>query len=216
MISETSPSSSILTLCLLFDFPVTCCLVSKLLFAKGKGQAIYHTQFSKVMHCQVSNQTPYWIRCKANSQYIQLWKFWLADLIIPTVPTNSHFGSWINHASSAVLSRTVFLEPKTVYLKALLYYIGDCWIYRVKSTSRDLAHLSSYNLAFVPDWPDFNTSSPFDVSSQQQGEDIYVQIKTHIKRYINKEITYQNFIFNPRENPFLFGTYFCLVCIYSL
>ena len=43
MILETSPSSSILTLCLLFDFPVTCCLVSKLLFAKGKGQAIYHT-----------------------------------------------------------------------------------------------------------------------------------------------------------------------------
>ena len=43
ILSETSPSSSILTLCLLFDFPVTCCLVSKLLFAKGKGQAIYHT-----------------------------------------------------------------------------------------------------------------------------------------------------------------------------
>ena len=74
----------------------------------------------------------------------------------------------------------------------------------MKSTSRDLAHLSSYNLAFVPDWPDFNTSSPFDVSSQQQGEDIYVQIKTHIKRYMNKEITYQNFIFNPKEKPFFF------------
>ena len=73
-----------------------------------------------------------------------------------------------------------------------------------------LAHLFSYNLAFVPDWPDFNTSSPFDVSSQQQGEDIYVQIKTHIKRYMNKEITYQNFIFNPRENPFFFSTYFLL------
>ena len=79
---------------------------------------------------------------------------------------------------------------------------------RVQTT---LAHLFLYNLAFVPDWPDFNTSSPFDVSSQQQGEDIYVQIKTHIKRYMNKEITYQNFIFNPRENPFLFSTYFCLV-----
>ena len=62
-----------------------------------------------------------------------------------------------------------------------------------------LANLSLDNLVFVPDWPDFNTSSPFDVSSQQQGEDIYVQIKTHIKRYMNKEITYQNIIFNPRH-----------------
>ena len=77
-----------------------------------------------------------------------------------------------------------------------------------------LANLSLDNLVFVPDWPDFNTSSPFDVSSQQQGEDIYVQIKTHIKRYMNKEITYQNIIFNPRhilEYLFSFSCYFYLV-----
>lgn len=77
-----------------------------------------------------------------------------------------------------------------------------------------LANLSLGSLSFVPDWPDFNTSSPFDVSSQQQGEDIYVQIKTHIKHYMNKEITYQNFIFNPRhilEYLFSFSCYFWLV-----
>ena len=90
---------------------------------------------------------------------------------------------------------------------------GFKWTWQVPKiwVQKTLANLSLDSLLFVPDWPDFNTSSPFDVSSQQQGEDIYVQIKTHIKRYMNKEITYQNFIFNPRENPFLFSTYFCLV-----
>ena len=104
-----------------------------------------------------------------------------------------------------------FLEPKTVYLKALLYYIGDCWIYRVKSTSRGLAHLSSYNLAFVPDWPDFNTSSPFDVSSQQQGEDIYVQIKTHINAIWTKRLRIKTLYLTPGKIHIFFSTYFCLV-----
>ena len=41
-----------------------------------------------------------------------------------------------------------------------------------------------------------------------------MQIKTHIKRYMNKEITYQNIIFNPRhilEYLFSFSCYFYLV-----
>ena len=85
MILETSPSSSILTLCLLFDFPVTCCLVSKLLFAKGKGQAIYHTVLQGYALLGFKSN-PIHIGSDAKptklTVNIYIWKFWCADLII--------------------------------------------------------------------------------------------------------------------------------------